>query len=225
VDTGHKMGVVKRRGVLKGSLALAGGVIGLAVLVPVIGGFVKNPWAKGPESDLWVTDWAPVDGKLVRMVQQDGSPVRPSDLAAGSIATVFPGVPGGARASDSAVMLFRLRSDSVVYIRNGQDGFEYGDYYAYSKICTHVGCPVSLYEQQTGRILCPCHQSQFDVLDGAKPVFGPATRPLTQLPIKLDSEGYFVAASDFIEPVGPGFWESYQGKAPWGSHPKGSTTT
>jgi ubiquinol-cytochrome c reductase iron-sulfur subunit len=225
VDTGDKMGVVKRRGVLKGSLALAGGVIGLAVLVPVIGGFVKNPWAKGPESDLWVTDWAPVDGKLVRMVQQDGSPVRPSDLAAGSIATVFPGVPGGARASDSAVMLFRLRSDSVVYIRNGQDGFEYGDYYAYSKICTHVGCPVSLYEQQTGRILCPCHQSQFDVLDGAKPVFGPATRPLPQLPIKLDSEGYFVAASDFIEPVGPGFWESYQGKAPWGSHPKGSTTT
>ena len=225
VDTGDKMGVVKRRGVLKGSLALAGGVIGLAVLVPVIGGFVKNPWAKGPKSDLWVTDWAPVDGKLVRMVQQDGSPVRPSDLAAGSIATVFPGVPGGARAPDSAVMLFRLRSDSVVYIRNGQDGFEYGDYYAYSKICTHVGCPVSLYEQQTGRILCPCHQSQFDVLDGAKPVFGPASRPLPQLPIKVDDEGYFVAASDFIEPVGPGFWESYQGKAPWGSHPRGSTTT
>jgi ubiquinol-cytochrome c reductase iron-sulfur subunit len=138
--------------------------------------------------------------------------------------TVFPGVPGGGRAPDSAVMLFRLRSDTVVYIRNGQDGFEYGDYYAYSKICTHVGCPVSLYEQQTGRVLCPCHQSQFDVQDGARPVFGPAARPLPQLPIELDSDGYFVATSDFIEPVGPGFWESYQGKGKWGSHPKGSST-
>jgi ubiquinol-cytochrome c reductase iron-sulfur subunit len=225
VDTGAKMGVVKRRGVLKTALALSGGVIGLAVIVPVLGGFIRNPWAKGPYSDLWVTDWAPVDGKKVRLVQQDGTPVRPSDLAAGGIATVFPGVPGGARASDSAVMLFRFRSDSVVYIRNGQDGFEYGDYYAYSKICTHVGCPVSLYEQQTGRVLCPCHQSQFDVLDGAKPVFGPAARPLPQLPIELDEEGYFVATSDFIEPVGPGFWESYQGQRAWGSHPKGSTTT
>ena len=89
-----------------------------------------------------------------------------------------------------------------------QRRFRYGDYYAYSKICTHVGCPVSLYEQQTGRILCPCHQSQFDVNDGAKPVFGPATRPLPQLPITVDDEGYFIAVSDFIEPVGPGFWEN-----------------
>jgi len=224
VDTGHKMGVVKRRGILKTALALSGGVIGLAVVVPVLGGFIKNPWAKGPESDLWVTLWRPVNGKKVRLTMQDGTPVRPTDLAAGALATVFPGVAGGAKASDSAVMLFRLRPDSVVYIRDGQEGFEYGDYYAYSKICTHVGCPVSLYEQQTGRVLCPCHQSQFDVLDGAKPVFGPAARPLPQLPIELDEEGYFVARSDFIEPVGPGFWESYQGQRAWGSHPKGSTT-
>lgn len=222
VDTGNKMGLVKRRGILKGSLLLSGGALGLVALVPVLGGFIKNPWAKGANSDLWVTLWKPQNGKKVRLTQVDGTPVRPSDLAAGALATVFPGVPGGAKASDSAVMLFRLRPNDPVRIRDGQDGFEYGDYYAYSKICTHVGCPVSLFEQQTGRVLCPCHQSQFDVFDGAKPVFGPAARALPQLPLELDDEGYFVAKSDFIEPVGPGFWESDQGQRRWGSHPKGS---
>ncbi|MTD17351.1 Rieske 2Fe-2S domain-containing protein [Nakamurella sp. YIM 132087] len=223
MDTVDKMGMVKRRSAIKGSLALAGGVVGIAAAVPILGGLIKNPWEKGDQSDLWVTPWAPAaDGTKVRMAQVDGTPVRPEDIPAGSLTTVFPGVPGGAKASDAAVMLFRLRSDATVMIRDGQDGFEYGDIYAYSKICTHVGCPVSLYEQQTGRILCPCHQSQFDVFDGARPVFGPATRPLPQLHIGIDDEGYLIAESDFIEPVGPGFWESNQGSRPWGSHPKGS---
>jgi ubiquinol-cytochrome c reductase iron-sulfur subunit len=227
-DTGVKMGIIKRRGMLKGSLALAGGAIGLVTLVPILGGLLKNPWEKRGDSDLWVTLWKPVvkNGTTtkIRLTQIDGTPVRPSDMDAGALMTVFPGVPGGAKASDSAVMLFRLRPNDPVRIRDGQDGFEYGDYYAYSKICTHVGCPVSLFEQQTGRVLCPCHQSQFDVFDGAKPVFGPAARPLPQLPIELDSEGYFVAKSDFTEAVGPGFWESTQGSKRWGSHPKGSTS-
>ena len=90
--------------------------------------------------------------------------------------------------------------------RPGQAGFGYGEYVAFSKICTHAGCPVSLYEQETSRILCPCHQSQFLVTQGAKPVFGPATRPLPQLPITVDDEGYFVARSDYIEAVGPTYW-------------------
>ena len=71
---------------------------------------------------------------------------------------------------------------------------------------THAGCPVSLYEQETSRILCPCHQSQFDVTEGAKPVFGPATRSLPQLPITVDDEGYFVARGDYPEAVGPTYW-------------------
>lgn len=224
MDVAEKTGLIKRRGMLKGSIALAGGALGLATVVPLLGGLIKNPWEKGAESDLWVTPWSPVNGKKVRMVQVDGIPVRPEDIPSGSLTTVFPGVAGGIKASDAAVMLFRLRSDAKVSIRDGQDGFEYGDIYAYSKICTHVGCPVSLYEQQTGRILCPCHQSQFDVFDGAKPVFGPATRPLPQLPIEVDDEGYLVASHDFIEPVGPGFWESYQGSKKWASHPKGSNS-
>ncbi|WP_188943982.1 cytochrome bc1 complex Rieske iron-sulfur subunit [Nakamurella endophytica] len=223
-DTGQKMGLIKRRGMIKASLALAGGGLGVAVAVPLLGGFIKNPWAAGPQSELWVTPWAPVNGNKVRLVQLDGTPVRPEDIAAGALVTVYPAVPDSVMAGDAPVMLFRLRPNTPVRIRDGQDGFEYGDFYAYSKICTHVGCPVSLYEQQTGRVLCPCHQSQFDIFDGARPVFGPAARPLPQLPIGLDDEGYFVAERDFIEPVGPGFWESDQGSRPWGSHLKGSST-
>ena len=78
---------------------------------------------------------------------------------------------------------------------------------AYSKICTHVGCPVALYEQTTHHILCPCHQSTFDASTGATVIFGPAPRPLPQLPMTVDSSGYLVARSDFTQPVGPSFWE------------------
>jgi ubiquinol-cytochrome c reductase iron-sulfur subunit len=81
------------------------------------------------------------------------------------------------------------------------------DIVAYSKICTHVGCPAALYEQTTHHILCPCHQSTFDATQGARVIFGPATRPLPQLPIGVDSEGFLIATSDFHEPVGPSFWE------------------
>ena len=106
-------------------------------------------------------------------------------------------------------MLIRLRHEDALKAvqREGQEDFHYGDYYAYSKICTHIGCPTSLYEQQTNRILCPCHQSQFDALHWGKPVFGPAARALPELPISVDSEGYLYAKGNFIEPVGPAFWE------------------
>jgi ubiquinol-cytochrome c reductase iron-sulfur subunit len=86
-------------------------------------------------------------------------------------------------------------------------GWSYDGIVAYSKICTHVGCPVALYEQQTHHLLCPCHQSTFDMSDGAKVVFGPASRPLPQLPITVDDEGYLIAQDDFDEPIGPSYWE------------------
>jgi ubiquinol-cytochrome c reductase iron-sulfur subunit len=105
-------------------------------------------------------------------------------------------------------MLFRLRPSQVDAFtpRKGQEDFRYGEYVAFSKICTHAGCPVSLYEQETSRILCPCHQSQFLITEDATPVFGPATRPLPQLPIAVDSDGYFVARGDYREAVGPTYW-------------------
>ncbi len=81
----------------------------------------------------------------------------------------------------------------------------------YSKICTHAGCPVGLYRAEAHELLCPCHQSTFDVLRGAVPTFGPADRPLPQLPMGLDDEGYLIALSDYREPVGPGFWNLDRG--------------
>ncbi|OYV23715.1 MAG: ubiquinol-cytochrome C reductase, partial [Acidimicrobiales bacterium 20-64-4] len=80
-------------------------------------------------------------------------------------------------------------------------------YVAYSKLCTHLGCPVGLYEQQLQLLVCPCHQSMFNVANGALPNFGPAPRPLPQLPLMVDSQGYLQSQSDYKEPVGPGFWE------------------
>lgn len=155
--------------------------------------------------------------------------IRAVDLDAGAMETVFPlteeMVNDGDKydpqrdvyeehmhsvhGSRNSVMLIRLRHEDAqrAVLREGQEDFHAGDYFAYSKICTHIGCPTSLYEQQTNRILCPCHQSQFDALHYGKPVFGPAARALPQLPIAVDEEGYMYAKGNFVEPVGPAFWE------------------
>lgn len=89
----------------------------------------------------------------------------------------------------------------------GRDDWSIDGIVCYSKICTHVGCPISLYERTTHHLLCPCHQSTFDLADSAKVIFGPAARALPQLPLAVDDEGFLVAQSDFTEPVGPSFWE------------------
>lgn len=106
------------------------------------------------------------------------------------------------------VLLMRLLPDELVEEEDRKD-WSYQGIVAYSKVCTHVGCPVALYEQHTHHLLCPCHQSQFDVSRGAAVIFGPAARPLPQLPITVDDEGYLIARSDFTEPVGPSFWERH----------------
>jgi ubiquinol-cytochrome c reductase iron-sulfur subunit len=195
----HNSGLGRRKLIVR-SLALMGGGVGLMLIMP-LGGLIKNPNRGNP---LGTTSWA----AGVRLVRDDGTPIRPGDQEPGSLETVFPAVPGGNRQADAATMLIRLRPEqvSVLEPREEYEGFEYGEYVAYSKICTHAGCPVSLYEQETSRILCPCHQSQFDVTQGAKPVFGPATRALPQLPLDVDDEGFFVARSDYIEAVGPTYW-------------------
>jgi ubiquinol-cytochrome c reductase iron-sulfur subunit len=190
-----------RHKMVRRSLFGAGGALGLLAVVP-LGGLIKNP---GRGDELAKTSWA--DG--IRLVRDDGTPIRPADMLPGSLETVFPAVEGGNRQADAATMLIRLRREQVDELRlpPGRESFVYQDFIAYSKICTHAGCPVSLYEQETGRILCPCHQSQFVVTLGAIPIFGPAARPLPQLPIELDDEGFFVARDDYAEPVGPSFWE------------------
>jgi len=195
----HNSGLARRKLITRSLGFLAGG-LGLMLIMP-LGGLIKNPNKGDP---LGTTEWA----KGVRLLRNDGTPIRPGDQQPGSLETVFPAVPNGNKQADAATMLIRLRPEQVLHMtpRKGQAGFAYGEYVAFSKICTHAGCPVSLYEQETSRILCPCHQSQFDVTMGAKPVFGPATRALPQLPLEVDDEGYFVAGSDYIEAVGPTYW-------------------
>jgi len=192
---------VRRRPLLKGAVAVAG--LGLAPAAAVtLGAFVKDPGKA-----LYRTAWA--DG--VRLLREDRTPIKPTDVTPGGLLTVFPDVEGGTtnEHADAPTLLIHLRTVDAqrVTLRKGYEDFNYGNYYAYSKICTHAGCPASLYEASTNLLLCPCHQSQFDVLDHCKPIFGPASRALPQLAITLDAEGYFIAKGDYPVPVGPAFWE------------------
>jgi ubiquinol-cytochrome c reductase iron-sulfur subunit len=217
-DSGAGSGIA-RRSLIKRAAGLGAAVLGAGVGIFTLGGLVRNPWKGGDQAALWVTPWRSDNGEPVflRYESEQLTLARPEDLAAGSIATVFPykrswsevEAHKALRASDSPVMLIRLHPEQAARVvqRKGQVNFHYGDFYAYSKICTHLGCPASLYESQTARLLCPCHQSQFDMLEYAKPIFGPATRALPQLHIDVNDEGYFYAKGDFIEPVGPAFWE------------------
>jgi ubiquinol-cytochrome c reductase iron-sulfur subunit len=104
------------------------------------------------------------------------------------------------------VVVVRMEPDEIIP-GPGRENWSVAGIVAYSKICTHVGCPISLYERTTHHLLCPCHQSTFDLANSGKVIFGPAARALPQLPIEVDDEGYLVARSDFTEPVGPSFWE------------------
>jgi ubiquinol-cytochrome c reductase iron-sulfur subunit len=227
-SAGQSTGIA-RRSLIKRSAGLAVGVFGLGLGVAALGGLIRNPWKGGDKAALWVTPWAPVNGETTYLRRDLGIPaeeiiknnievrIRPEDLDAAAMETVFPfrlsdmkdaeALDAPLHASDTPVMLIRLRPGTPVTQRPGRENFHYGDFYAYSKVCTHLGCPTSLFESQTNRILCPCHQSQFLATEYAKPIFGPATRPLPQLPISVDQEGYFIATGDFNEAIGPGFWE------------------
>ncbi|BCJ63458.1 ubiquinol-cytochrome c reductase iron-sulfur subunit [Polymorphospora rubra] len=206
---------VKRRPLLGISLLAGLAPVAAVAAAPLVGGLIKNPHTN---NQMFTTGWAPtVEGgatRLIRLTHSDGTPIRPEDVSVGGQITVFPGIPGGAtnKHADSPTLLIHLRADDAQLAaennaRENQAGYMWGNYIAYSKICTHAGCPASLYEQQTNRLLCPCHQSQFLITDNAQPIFGPASRRLPQLPISVDEEGFFVATSDFKETVGPDFWE------------------
>lgn len=140
-----------------------------------------------------------------------GEKIRAADVTIGSVFHVVPANLDEAtnvldEKAKAIVLLMRLDPKDL-HPSPGREDWAYDGIVAYSKVCTHVGCPVALYEQHTHHLLCPCHQSQFDVSHEAKVIFGPAKRPLPQLPIEVDGEGYLVAKSDFEEPVGPSFWE------------------
>ncbi len=193
-------------------------LIGALVLFPIpLVVMLKDLWVptkaeqgKSPADILSTTLWT----KDTRIVS-DGTyaPVRPEDLPVGGLISGVPAdlvdveeIEGNLNArGKAAIILVRMQPDEI---RSQQgDGWDYQGILAYSKICTHVGCPIALYEQRTHHLLCPCHQSTFDLADSGEVVFGPAARRMPQLPIGVDAEGYLVAKSDFAEPVGPSFWE------------------
>jgi ubiquinol-cytochrome c reductase iron-sulfur subunit len=191
-----------RRPLIKYTLGGALGLFALPLVVQVAGSLGPLP-----KDELSKTMWKKGD-RLVR--DPEHTAIKATDVTIGS---VFHVLPESIKDSEhiledkakAAVLLMRLEPGAIKVAKArdwGHDGIV-----AYSKICTHVGCPVGLYEQQTHHLLCPCHQSTFDVTQDCKVIFGPAKRPLPQLKITVDDEGYLVADAPFREAVGPSFWE------------------
>jgi ubiquinol-cytochrome c reductase iron-sulfur subunit len=199
---------VTKRPLIRRTLLLATAPLALAPLV------LLRDLGPLPQTDLRHTVWR----KGLRAVTLGGlRPLRPADISTpGSLITVIPeGYAGDDDALAKAGVILIKFAPGELHVPTNYDGgtlvstmnWTVDNIVAYSKICTHVGCPVALYEQTTHHILCPCHQSTFDAANGANVIFGPAARALPQLPLTLDSAGYLAAASDFTQPVGPSFWE------------------
>jgi ubiquinol-cytochrome c reductase iron-sulfur subunit len=180
-------------------LATAGGAcaaLGVALVFPVR--------SLGPRPGRGLKE-TPYKNAPIRVVVESGEPVRPADLEVDGFITVWP--EGYTDAADASTLLIHFRRDQDFQPRPGREDWTVDDIVAYSKLCTHVGCPVGLYQAELGLLLCPCHQSTFEVMQGARPIFGPAARPLPQLPLAQDDDGFIIATADFSAPVGPGFWD------------------
>ncbi|MCZ7460819.1 cytochrome bc1 complex Rieske iron-sulfur subunit [Streptomyces sp. WMMC940] len=183
-------------------------LFGALAMVPLSGVVLLRDLGPLPEDKLRHTLWA--KGKqLINMNTHE--PLRPEDVAVGSLTFAMP---EGLTEHDhsfqteiakAALMIVRIQPEDIKDKRELEWSHE--GIVAFSKICTHVGCPISLYEQQTHHVLCPCHQSTFDLSDGARVIFGPAGHALPQLRIGVNDEGFLEALGDFEEPVGPAFWE------------------
>ncbi|WP_328909739.1 Rieske (2Fe-2S) protein [Streptomyces sp. NBC_00234] len=183
-------------------------MFGALALVPLSGVMLLRDLGPLPEKKLRNTMWA--KGKqLINMNTME--PLRPEDIIVGSLTFAMPeGLEEDAhdfqtQMGKAALMIVRIEPDDIKNKREREWAHE--GIVAFSKICTHVGCPISLYEQQTHHVLCPCHQSTFDLSDGARVIFGPAGHPLPQLRIGVNTEGNLEALGDFEEPVGAAFWE------------------
>ena len=182
----------ERRTFLTKLIGLAFGTLGIAALFPI------RSLGTKPGRDLFHTAWT----EGLKLVTEDGLPIRAEELLVDGVLTVFP--QGHTNDADSQTILIRLPDDADA---PGPDGASVDGFVAFSKVCTHAGCPVGLYQADSRELFCPCHQSAFSVMEGAVPTGGPATRPLPQLPIGIDEAGYLVALGDFPEPIGPGFWD------------------
>lgn len=209
LNDGIKDAGVHRRGLLVGSLGGALGIVAIPALVTLAD---LGPWPTSGvrRETIEKTIWA--DG--VRVVNDSNwLPLKASDLEIGQLVNAEPANLKELHGKDyhnakakAALIVVRMDPNEIRIPPSRQD-WHVGGILAYSKICTHVGCPISLWEQQTHHLLCPCHQSTFDLGNSGVVVFGPAARALPQLPLKVDAEGYLVAQSDFTVPVGPSYFE------------------
>ncbi|WNZ12253.1 Rieske 2Fe-2S domain-containing protein [Streptomyces sp. 11x1] len=199
---GAKESALGRRKLIRNTM------FGALALFPLSGVVLLRDLGPLPGTKLRHTQWAK-GKKLINMNTME--PLRPSDVAVGSLTFAMP---EGLDEHDhdfqkniakDALMIVRIQPNDIKDKQSLEWSHE--GILAYSKICTHVGCPISLYEQQTHHALCPCHQSTFDLADGARVIFGPAGHALPQLHITVGEDGYLEAVSDFDEPVGPAFWE------------------
>ena len=186
--------VIARRPLLVRMLGAAVGALGVAALFPI------RSLGPHPGDTLQRTPWR--TGR--RLVDGEGRPVRAADVPLEGMVTVFP--EGDVGSADGQAVLIKVRS-GLIRTAPGREDWAPRGLIAYSKVCTHAGCPVGLYQADVHQLLCPCHQSAFDALRAARPVFGPAARALPQLPLRIDREGFLTAGGDFSGPVGPAWWE------------------
>lgn len=190
-----------RRPLIKRTLGVA---LGLSGVIPIV---LLRDLGPLPGDDLKKTSWK----AGTRLVTDPGNRyLRPEDLEIGAVAQVLPEMPVGKERhlediAKDAVLLIRLRPEEF-NLDTERLSWTHEGIIAFSKICSHMGCAVALYEQTTKHLLCPCHQSTFDVTRAAKVIFGPSARPLPQLALAVDGEGYLVAQAPFSEPIGPSFW-------------------
>ncbi|MFF4405606.1 Rieske 2Fe-2S domain-containing protein [Streptomyces sp. NPDC001262] len=199
---GAKESALGRRKLIRNTM------FGALALFPLSGVVLLRDLGPLPGTKLRKTAWS--QGKML-INQNTMQPLRPEDIQVGSLTFAMP---EGMKEEDedfqneiakAALMIVRLRPENIKDKR--ELDWSHEGIVAFSKICTHVGCPISLYEQQTHHVLCPCHQSTFDLSDGGRVIFGPAGHALPQLRIKVNDKGYLEAMGDFEEPVGPAYWE------------------
>ncbi len=215
-DIGVQESGFTRRSLIRNSLLTSLGLLGIpaVVLLRDLGPLPGD----APAKTVWKAG--------VRVVNDvSGAPIKPSDMVVGQLVNaepalffesedangnvvpaVYEGVELQNAKAKAAVIMVRMEPADITPSAKAQN-WGIDGILCFSKICTHVGCPISLWEQQTHSVLCPCHQSTFDLADNAKVIFGPAARALPQLPLAVDAEGYIVATADFDEPVGPSYWE------------------
>jgi ubiquinol-cytochrome c reductase iron-sulfur subunit len=203
---------IGRRPLIRNSLLGAVAMLGLPAIV------LLRDLGPMPGDALARTVWT----RGMRIVNDvSGTPIRPDEVEIGQLVNAEPAVffekdADGEPVMDAHHVLIEKAKAAVILVRMqprditpaaGRENWGIDGILCYSKICTHVGCPISLWEQQSHHLLCPCHQSTFDLADNGKVIFGPAGHALPQLPMGVDDEGYLIAMSDFEEPVGPSYWE------------------